>query len=450
MRLSEIARMLRGQLIGKDVAFQGASIDSRKIQPKQLFAAIKGTQTDGHEYLGEAIKKGAAAALVAHPVVSDLPQVVVHDVRIALGEIASYYRNQLQMPIIGLTGSCGKTTTKSLIANILCQSGKVHATEGTLNNDYGMPLTLLGAKSSDDYVVLEMGANHLHEIAYLTYIARPTIALITNAGPVHLEGFGSVDGVAAGKAEIFQGLTDNGIAIINLDDHYAEYWLQQVAGHPYITFGLTDRADVYATEITLNSQGEIGFTLHTLSGNVQVRMSLMGEHNVLNALAAAAVAVAAGISLENIQRGLESATTVDKRLTARKGFNGVQLIDDTYNANPVAMEMALKVLSGNAGEKVFVVGDMGELGTNAEFYHKEVGRKAKQYGIDRLYAVGSLSRAVVEGFGEHAQHFPDQSALIAALQSELRPQVTILVKGSRSAKMENVVAALESVSVEEL
>ncbi len=442
MRLSEVARMLRGEMVGKDVEFHGVSIDSRKTQPKQLFAAVKGTQVDGHKYIDDAIKHGAVAALVTQALDNEIPQIVVHDVRIALGEIASYYRHQLPMPIIGLTGSCGKTTTKTLIASILAQCGKVHATQGTLNNDYGMPLTLLGASPRDDYVVLEMGANHLHEIAYLTYIARPTIALITNAGPVHLEGFGSIDGVAAGKAEIFQGLTENGVAIINLDDHYAEYWLQQIAGNPYITFGMTERADVYATEVAVNAQGEISFTLHTLSGAAPIKMSLIGEHNVMNALAAAAVAVAVGVSLADIQRGLESAGTVDKRLVARVGMNGVHLIDDTYNANPVAMEMALKVLSGYQGEKIFVVGDMGELGANAEIYHRELGKKAKQYGIDRLYAVGQLSRATVEGFGEQAQHFVDQPALIAALQKELRPQVNILVKGSRSAKMENVVAAL--------
>lgn len=448
MHLSDIAHLLHGKLIGTDTEFAGVSLDSRKIEAGQLFIAVKGEKVDGHDFLENALSRGAAGALVSHAVKTDLPQVVVNDVRVALGKIASHYRQTLSMPIIGLTGSCGKTTTKALIASILAQCGNVHATTGTLNNDYGMPLTLLGANKNNDYVVLEMGANHHDEIAYLTHIARPTIALITNAGPVHLEGFGSIDGVAKAKGEIFQGLPENGVAIINSDDAYSNYWIQLIAGNPYITFGLNEQADVHATNIHSNGQGQIAFKLHTLSGTTTVQMHLIGEHNVLNALAAVAVSSAAGASLEAIKAGLESAQAVDKRLVAKQGKNGVHIIDDTYNANPVAMEMAIKVLMGYSGEKVFVVGDMGELGPEAEQYHHALGVTAHQNGVDRLYAVGKLSRFTAQGFGPAAKHFEDQTALIKALASELRPAVNILIKGSRSAKMENVVKAL--MPVEEL
>ncbi|NNM60377.1 MAG: UDP-N-acetylmuramoyl-tripeptide--D-alanyl-D-alanine ligase [Legionellales bacterium] len=442
MQLSEITRMLEGRLIGADASFQGVSLNSRTIQPDQLFIAYKGKNADGHDFLDEAKERGAIGALVLHPVESTLPQVVVHDIRMSLGEIASYYRQQLTMPIIALTGSCGKTTTKTLIAKILSKVGKVHSTEGTLNNDYGMPLTLLNASKKDKFVVLEMGANHPQEIAYLTYIARPTIALITNAGPVHLEGFKDIQGVARAKGEIFQGLAQNGVAIINIDDVFGQYWQEIAAGNPYITFGLNTRADVYADQIQVHSDGSTTFHLHTLSGSGQVNLALIGKHNIMNALAATAVGIAAGASTEQICAGLSEVISVDKRLMPRVGLNGMTIIDDTYNANPRAMEIAVDVLMELAGEKVFVTGDMGELGAEAVKFHRQLGEMARLAGVNRLYAVGELSLHTAEAFGEKGYHFHDQAALIEALQVELKPNICMLVKGSRSAKMENVVQAL--------
>lgn len=444
MKLSEIARMLDGQLIGQDAVFHGANLDTRKIQAGQLFVAFKGNHVDGHDFLDEAKKQGAVAALVAHPVNSSLPQIVVSDVRMAFGEIASYYRQQLSAPIIGLTGSCGKTTTKMLITQILQEVGRVHATEGTLNNDYGMPLTLLNASAQDDFVVLEMGANHPQEIAYLGSIARPTIALITNVGPVHLEGFGDLAGVARAKGEIFEGLAEHGMAIINIDDAFASYWQELVAGNPFITFGLNPQADVYAKAIEPQADGTTRFILQTLQGSGVVNLPLIGEHNVLNALAAAAAGIAAGVSVDKICRGLNQASAVDKRLMLRKGLNGISIIDDTYNANPLAMARAIDVLVRFTGEKVLVTGDMVELGAEAEKYHYQLGEKARAAGVDRFYAVGDLSKHAVAGFGKGGQHFADQKALIEALQPELKASVFMLVKGSRSAKMENVVKALLS------
>ena len=442
MNLFDLAQRLDLVLKGKSVDFQGAALDSRHIQPHQLFIATKGEHVDGHDYLAEARAKGASAALVSHPVDDPLPQLIASDVRLALGEIASLYRETLTMPVIALTGSCGKTSTKSLIASILAQVGQVHATTGTLNNDYGMPLTLLNAKPTDDFVVLEMGANHLYEIAYLTYIARPTIALITNAGPVHLEGFGSIEGVAKGKGEIFQGLSDNGLAVLNLDDPYNQYWQQCVVGHPFLSFGFNAGADIRATDIQQSQEGGIDFLLDTLSGQTPIHLSLMGEHNVKNALAAAATAIGLGISLEAIAKGLSMAVPVDKRLMTYKSKSGACIIDDSYNANPLSMEMAMRVLLNHSDNPVLVAGDMAELGEEANTYHRLMGEKAKILGIKKLYTVGSLSANMAKGFGEGAHHYADQSTLIEALQKELNPEVTILIKGSRSAKMENVVKAL--------
>lgn len=442
MQLSEITRMLKARLIGKDADFHGVSLNSSTIQTGQLFVAYKGKNADGHDFLDQAKEQGAAAALVMHEVDSTLPQIVVNDVRTSLGEIASYYRQQLTMPIIALTGSCGKTTTKTLISKVLSRKGKVHATEGTLNNDYGMPLTLLNANKKDDFVVLELGANHPQEIAYLTYIARPTIALITNAGPVHLEGFKSVEGVAKGKGEIFLGLAQNGMAIINVDDQFANYWKEIAAGNPYITFGLNSGADIYADEIKIQTDGSTDFQLHTLSGSGHVHLALIGKHNIMNALAATAVGIAAGVPMEQICAGLSEVASVDKRLMARVGLNGLTIIDDTYNANPRAMEIAVQVLMDLEGEKVFVTGDMGELGEDAPKYHRELGEMARQAGVNRLYAVGELSEHTARAFGAGGSHFRDQATLIDALRAELKPTVCMLVKGSRSAKMENVVQAL--------
>lgn len=443
MKLSDIAHRLHGQLIGKDASFKGVALDTRQLQPEQLFIACKGQHVDGHDFLSAAKLKGAAAALVQHAVENcDLPQLVVSDVHMALGEMASFYRQQLTMPIIALTGSCGKTTTKTLIANILAQVGQVHATEGTLNNDYGMPLTLLNAKTTDDFVVLEMGANHLLEIAYLTYIARPTIALITNAAPVHIEGFGSLDNIAKGKGEIFQGLKQNGMAIINIDSPYAEYWQQLTAGNPFITFGLNPEADISATDIKVHPDATTEFTLRTLAGSASVRLALIGEHNIQNALAAAAAGVACGVPIDKICQGLEFTKAVDKRLVPKIGLNGSHIIDDTYNANPLAMEMAIKVLMQYEGKKIFVAGDMGELGDEAIFYHQQLGDKARQLGVNSLYAVGEFAEYTAQAFGASAHYFSDQAALIKALKMELNPAVNILVKGSRSAAMENVVKAL--------
>lgn len=440
--LEQISKPLQGELIGPNTEFKGVSIDTRKLSPGMLFIAIQGENHDGHDFVEKAMRLGAKAVVVSKKINAAIPQLVVKDTRIALGDLARWYRQQFTKPVIALTGSCGKTTTKALITNVLSEAGRVHATVGNLNNDYGVPLTLLSMPLSADFAVIEMGANHPKEIAYLTHIARPDIAFITNAGPVHLEGFKSIQGVAESKAEIFEGLTENGEALINFDDKYAEYWISMNAGQRFITYGLNPQADIYASDIDTGASERLSFTLNTLEGSVSVSLALLGEHNISNALAAASTGIALNLSMEQVKKGLEKTKAVSQRFVEKAGLKGAHIIDDSYNANPIAMDVALKFLSKKNGQKIMVIGDMGELGTDSTFYHQELGKKAKEYGIDGLYAIGENSKHAVKSFGDNAFHFLDYQTMIDNLANIMQKDLTILIKGSRSASMETVVNAL--------
>lgn len=453
LKLSKAADILQGSLEGEDKNFRGVSIDSRTITEGELFIAIKGPHFNGHDYIESALRKGAAGVLVSEPV--SLPAdgalqgslLRVPDTRLALGQLATWHRQQFNRPLFAVTGSCGKTTTKTMIASILSLCGHVHANPGTLNNDYGVPLTVLDISPDHDYAVIEMGANHLHEIAYLTHIAKPTVALITLAAPVHIEGFGSLGGVAKGKGEIFEGLDEEGIAIINADDQFCGQWKTMAGKRRVVTFGLSPEADIRALEVSMDKNACPNFILQTPGGSRSVCLPLLGEYNVVNALASAAAAWSIGISLENIVQGLEAVTPVAKRMVRRVGVQGIEIFDDTYNANPFAAEAALKVLaaaagSSGVGEKVFVLGEMGELGASGEEYHRKLGEKALEYGVTRLYATGELAKYTVEAFGQQGFHFADQADLIAQLRQNLNPGMCVLVKGSRSTQMERVVEAL--------
>ncbi len=441
-KLSDFSTVVGGRLINGDARFTSASIDTRTLAVGQLFVAIEGPNFDGHQFIRDAEAKFAAAVMVSKVADTKLPQLLVPDTRIALGQMAKAYRQQLTIPVIGITGSCGKTTTKTMIASILSCAGNVLATEGTLNNDFGLPVTVMAIQEEHEYAVLEMGANHLQEIAYLTDIAQPDIAMITNAAAVHLEGFGDVAGVAKGKGEIFQGLTAQGTAILNADDEYFSYWQSITQDKQQVSFGLSDTADVRAENIVVDAQGQIGFDLITPKGEVAVQLSVIGEHNVMNALAAAAASLCAGANLDNVQQGLQNMRAVNKRLVKKVAACGAQIIDDTYNANPLSMEAALVVLAQCEQEAVFVMGDMAELGDNAAFYHQQLAEKAQQYGVKKLYAVGELAKHTVEAFGPGACHFQTQADLIAQLQGDLTKNMCVLVKGSRSMQMEKVVAAI--------
>ena len=427
-----------------DISFTSISTDSRSLQPGALFIALSGTNFDGHDYIAKAIAKGAAALIIQKPYPNaTIPTFLVDDTYKALGKIAAAWRAQFSCPIIALTGSCGKTTTKTLIANILAKSGPTLSTQGTLNNHIGVPLTLLQLTHDHHYAVIELGANHPGEIEYLTKITNPTHALITNAGPVHLEGFGSLAGVARAKGEIYANLSPQSVAILNLDDAFAKDWQKIIDKHPTLTFGLTDQAQVSARHIHLNLQGQSEFTLVTAQKEILISLPLLGLHNISNALAAAASAVALGLPLILIKQGLAVSNAVTKRLTLCQAYNGGLIIDDTYNANPAAFKAAIQTLMHFPGKKILVMGDMAELGEDTVFYHEQLGKDAHKAGIEILFATGPLSAHAVKSFGENAFHFENKQQLIQSLKEKLTQDAVILVKGSRSAKMEDIVENLK-------
>jgi len=347
------------------------------------------------------------------------------------------------LPLVAITGSNGKTTTKEMIAAILSRAGKALATRGNLNNDIGVPLTLMRLDASYRHGVIEMGANHPGEIAYLVNITRPQVAVITNAGSAHLEGFGSIEGVARAKGEIYGALEADGVAVINADDAYADLWRALAAKCRVFSFGIDKPADVSA-----KWQGDVHGShlhLHTPVGDAELNLALPGRHNVMNALAATAAALAMGVSLDGVVKGLEGLAPVGGRLQIREGINGATIIDDSYNANPVSLRAGIDVLAACQGRRYLALGDMGELGADAEQLHAEAGTYARQAGIDGVYATGPLSKGAVEAFGTGGHHFAEQQQLIAALKTELDSGVTVLVKGSRSSRMERVVAGLTEV-----
>jgi UDP-N-acetylmuramoyl-tripeptide--D-alanyl-D-alanine ligase len=436
MTLSEIAALADGRLSGADVAVESVTTDTRGLAPGQVFVALSGPRFDGHDFLGAAEAGRAAGVMVARQVHTSLPQILVEDTFRALARLARAWRERLKLPVIGLTGSNGKTTVKEMIAAILAREGQVLATKGNLNNHIGVPLTLLSIRANHAYAVVEMGANHAGEIAALTAIARPDIGLITNAAPAHLEGFGSLEGVARAKGEIFQGLRAEGTAIINADDAYADYWHSLAGPRKHLTFGLERTADVRAHAV--------GGALHvsTPAGEVEVELPLPGKHNVRNALAATAAAIAADANLGSIKAGLESVTQVRGRLVLRKACQGAWLIDDSYNANPASLAAALEVLATQPGEHWLVLGDMGELGANGETLHRQAGLQARATGVAHLYTLGKLTQAAAVAFGAGAERFDSHAQLADSLKRELHAGVSVLIKGSRSMRMETIVEAL--------
>lgn len=438
--LSAAASAVNGVLHGTDRTFTGAGMDSRKLAAHELFIALPGTRVDGHDFLPVARERGAAAALVERKIADPLPQIVVPDTLLALGRLAAWWRTHYTCPVVGLTGSNGKTTVKELLAAILGRCGATLATQGNLNNNIGLPLTLLRLRSSHRYAVIEMGANHPGEIAYLTGIARPDVALINNAGPAHLEGFGTVEGVAHAKGEIFSGLPANGTAVINADDVYTAVWETLAAKQRIVHFGFTAGSDVSA-QWEGDATGS-RLHLHTPDGSAHATLHLPGQHNVMNALAASAAAFAVNVKLPDIALGLESARGAPGRMQIKTGRNGASIIDDTYNANPASVQAALDVLAACRGRRIFVLGDLAELGDATVDLHRSIGVAAAAAGIDALYSVGTLSAHAANAFGGEQRHFATQEELMANLIPMLALGTTLLVKGSRSAQMERVVAAL--------
>jgi UDP-N-acetylmuramoyl-tripeptide--D-alanyl-D-alanine ligase len=450
MQISTAAEGLEAEYIGEDVSFSGVSTDTRSIAGGELFVALRGEHFDGHDFLDEARKRGAVAAMVSRRVEMGLPLLLVDDTRLGLGKLASLWRSGCPAAMVAVTGSNGKTTAKEMVAAILRQRGPVLATVGNLNNDIGVPLTLLRLRDEHQFAVVEMGANHPGEIDYLTRMARPDVALITNAAAAHLAGFGDIQGVARAKGEIFAGLSEDGVAVINHDDAMASIWRKLASHVRVVTFGLSEGADVGA-DWHANSNGS-RMCLRTPAGELELQLPLPGRHNVMNALAATAAALSVGAEMDHVRSGLESLQPVRGRLQFRAGAGGFRILDDTYNANPGSLQAALDVLASCGGEKWLVLGDMGELGGDSAWLHEEAGRQARLAGVDRLYTLGFYGRYAVPAFGEGAQHFSDWQELVATLRHDLGANCTLLVKGSRAMQMERIVDALleegNSMSVE--
>ena len=440
MQLSEAAKVLHGRLAGENVTFHGVSTDTRKLMPGSLYIALQGPNFDGHAFVENARQQGAVAAAVSRPCDSSLPQVEVLDTRLALGQLGAFWRQQFSLPIVAVTGSNGKTTVRAMTEAILSACGRTLSTQGNLNNDIGLPLMLARLGPDDQYAVLEMGANHPGEIDYLAGLAQPTIAVITNAAPAHLQGFGDLEGVAKAKGELFARLDRHGTAVINADDVFAPLW-RSLAGHCRIVeFGLDGDAGV-TCEWRGDTRGS-DMRLLTMQGEVELRLPLPGRHNVMNALAACAVAQAAGADLSAVRRGLESLSAVAGRFNIHSLPGGITLVDDTYNANPESLQAALDVLALSAGERWLVLGDMGELGATAAELHAAVGRKARAAGVARLYGLGELAQQAVVAFDGPGGAFSSMDELLDTLRADLHGPLHILVKGSRSMRMERVVAAL--------
>lgn len=449
LTLSALTNALEARLIGADVSFDGVSIDSRAIQPGQLFIALTGPRFDGHDYLNDVAGKGAVAALVEREVAdSALPQLLVKDTRQALGQLGALNRAAFTQPVAAVTGSSGKTTVKEMLASILRTRGPVLATRGNLNNDLGVPLTLIELAPEHTSAVIELGASRLGEIAYTVGLTKPHVAILNNAGTAHVGEFGGPEKIVEAKGEIIEGLAADGIAVLNLDDKAFGIWKTRAADRQVLTFALSNtEANFHASDLATDARGCPAFNLHTPEGSERVQLNLLGTHNVANALAAAAAAHALGVSLFGIATGLGAVQPVKGRTVAQLAKNGMRVIDDTYNANPTSMCAAVDILAGFSGRTVLVLGDIGELGDWAEQGHRDVGEYARGK-VSALYAVGPNMVHAVNAFGEQAQHFGNQAELIQALAAEQDTNTTILIKGSRSAAMENIVAALCGSSLE--
>lgn len=444
LSLSQLTTALNGRVLTADASFTAVSTDSRSVAAGELFVALVGPRFDGHAYLNEVASKGAVAALVEREVADcSLPQLLVADTRLALGQLGALNRAAFAQPVAAVTGSSGKTTIKEMLAAILSQglAGPVLATRGNLNNDLGAPLTLLELAPGHVAAVIELGANHVGEIAYTVGLTRPQVAIISNAGNAHVGEFGGPEKIVEAKGEILDGIVEGGVAILNRDDQAFTRWAERAAPRNVVSFAVAnEQADFHASAISQDVRGCVGFTLHSPLGEARIQLNLLGAHNVANAVAAIAAAAQMGVGLPAMVQALEQLQPIKGRCVAQMSPRGVRVIDDSYNANPLSMKAAVDILQGFSGRRLLVLGDMGELGEWAEEGHREVGAYAAGK-VDALLAVGPLMKHAVEAFGPGARHFDDQASLLAALTDETG-DVTILIKGSRSAAMEKIAVAL--------
>ena len=441
MSLAEAAVCCEARAQGAEVILQGVSTDTRRLQPGNLYIALRGERFDGHDFVAAAAERGAAAVMIDQDCDTTLPVLRVDNTRTAMGRLAACWRSRFDIPLVAVTGSNGKTTVKEMLASIFSRRGEVLATQGNLNNDIGVPLTLFRLDARHDSAVIEMGANHAGEIDYLAGLATPGVGVVTNAGPAHLEGFGSLEGVARAKGELFARLAPEATAIINADDPFSSLWREMASHCRRMSFGIDQEADVRGRSIHLGETTRYS-TLIPGERAFSISLPLPGRHNVMNALAATAAALAAGFSMEEVMHGLMLLRPVQGRLQARAGRHGSRVIDDTYNANPESLQAAIDVLAAFEGRRVLVLGDMAELGEKAPQLHWQAGRRAHEQGIDALYTLGELAQQAAAAFGRKAHSLADHDGLIRALEEELSDSTTILVKGSRTMQMEKVVSAL--------
>ncbi|MCL2829707.1 MAG: UDP-N-acetylmuramoyl-tripeptide--D-alanyl-D-alanine ligase [Betaproteobacteria bacterium] len=462
LRLELVSQAVAGRLSGIRPEEAAAltptaiSTDTRQIGAGALFVALSGEHFDAHEFVAAAFARGAVAAIVAESAIARvekslsgqfpnraLPLVAVDDTRVALGALAAFWRARFSLPLIALTGSNGKTTTKEMIAAILRAAygeAAVLATGGNFNNEIGLPLTLLRLHAGHRAAVIEMGMSHPGEIARLTGIARPTVALVTNVQRAHLEGMGTLAAIAEEKGAIYDGLTEDGIAVINGDDPNAWLWRMQNAGRRVIRYATAFAADVAGR---IKSHGlETRLSINAKEGESVVTLAVPGQHNARNALAAAAATLAAGVPFSAVMEGLNGYRGIKGRLQKRDGINGALLLDDSYNANPDSVRAGIDVLAAASGKRVLVFGDMGETGSDAERFHEEIGIYAKKSGVDLMLTLGEMSAVAARAFGEHARSYEHPEALTADLRPLLDRRTTVLVKGSRFMRMERIADAI--------
>jgi len=440
--LSDLACSVGGRLHhcppGADVYLSGLSIDSRTAEPGDLFVAIPGERVDGHEYIAAAADNGAAAAMVLRQSDVPLPQVVVGDIEQSLATLGGMIREPYRGVLVAITGSAGKTTCKNLMASVLSQAGNVVATRGNRNNELGVPISLATLKPETEFAVLEMGAGKPGDIAWLMAMARPTIGVLLNIAPAHLEHFGSLDAIAATKGAIVEGLPDKGLAVINGDEPWTDEWKARAGSARVLTFGMSTDTDVSARDIELLGFRGSCFTLVSAEDSFSVNLALPGRQGVANALAAAAVGLALGLSSEAIARGLAAVEPESGRGRVHSLPGDVSLVDDTYNANPLAVKAAIEVLAGCEGRRRLVLGGMLELGETSDQLHLDCGRYARESGIDELWVIGPAARAAAEGFGPGARYFDSRDELLAEGLG-MAPGGTVLVKASRGIALDRVV-----------
>jgi len=438
--LADLLPSIAGARVTAPAQFSGVSTNSQTVAAGNLFVALRGERFDAHDFLSQVITRGAAAVVAEHvPDDFSLPVLIVPDTRHALGQIAQVWRRRFAIPVVGVTGSNGKTTVKEMIASIFAAAygqDNYLATRGNLNNDIGVPLTLFRLEAHHRAAVIEMGMNHPGEIARLTDIAEPSVGLVNNAQREHQEFMASVAAVAEENGAVIRGLSDAGAAIFPGDEEYTPLWRHYAGQRAMRTFGLDATCDISA-RWQAEDFGSL-MTISTPDTQFKVQLSAAGVHNVRNALAACAAAMSVGIDAGSIARGLENFAPVAGRLQRKTAANGALVIDDTYNANPDSVRAAIDVLAAAPAPRTLVLGDMGEVGTEGIAFHEEIGAYAHQHHIDRLFTLGTLARHATQAFGQGAVHFEDMDELTAVIAS-VPASTSILVKGSRFMQMERVV-----------